>query len=91
VQDVLLHESAVKELAIENLVAAIGRGVDEPGDDPQRPLPVAVAVSNLPDNDVGVPQLLHHRDIALLDSPEQAVGHVGDGFRIRDGHICRLP
>src|SRR5215208_298118 len=87
VQDVLLHEPAVEQLAVEDLVAAIDGRVYEPGDDPQRAFLVAVAgLTGLPDGDVGVPQLLHHRDIALLDRLEQTVGHVGDGRGVGHGH-----
>ena len=54
-QEHLLHEAAVEQLAVQDLVATIGGRVDAPGDDPQRSFSIAIAVSNLPDNDVLVP------------------------------------
>ena len=87
VQNVLLNEAAVEELAVEDLVAAVDGGVDEPGDDPHRSRVIVDAdVAALPNRHVGAEQLLHHGDIAVLDGVEQPVGDVGDSAGVRFRH-----
>ncbi len=53
---------------------------------PQRAFLVAVVVGDLPDHDVVVPELLDHRDVAVLDRLEQAIGDVGDGVGVDGWH-----
>src|SRR5690349_2064508 len=81
VQDVLLDEAAVKDLAVEDLVVALGRDVDEPVDDAQRAgLVVIPAGADAPDGDVVAPHPVDGCLVALFDRREQAVGHVDDGL-----------
>ena len=84
----LLDESAVEELPVEDLVAALGGGVHEPRDDPQRAfLRLVLGFSGLPHQHVVIPERFDGRGVAALDGGEQPVGNVGDDVAVTVGIV----
>ena len=80
VQHMLLDESAVEELAVEDFVTAFGGGVHEPEDDPQSArLDLLLWLSGLPDQDVLVPESRDGVGVAPFDGREEPLRDVGDG------------
>ncbi len=91
VQDVLLDEAAggsvIEELAIEDLIAALGGHRDEPVDDSQCACLVVIAAgAHPPHRDVITLQPINRGLIAVDDRGEQPVGRVDDDLSSSNGH-----
>ena len=75
--DMLLDEPAIEDLTVQDLVAAVGRAVDEPGDHLQCAWLVAHRSAALaPHGDVVGPQCGQGCAFAVLDGGEHPVGDV---------------
>src|SRR5579884_2866973 len=74
VQDVLLDEPVVKQLPVQDLVAALGGRIDEPVDHAQCARLVTISAgTDPPHGDVVAPQTRHCGCIAVFDGREQLI------------------